>query len=116
MLFRSVDPKSFEDSFIRDKFRNAENIFVNAVMGLSPHFLDGTEAMYKLIDQNNDAYKMYGGGDTLQELKNLLPGIYLEAINSPRYKLFTGGGAVLKAIQEQSPYGLPPVKAMIESK
>ncbi len=111
-----VAPQSFEDETIRAKFLNADNIFVNAVMGLAPHFLDGTATMYKLIDENQDAYKMYGGGDTLQELKNLLPRIYLEAINSPRYKLFTGGGAVLKAIQEQSPYGLPPVKAMLESK
>ena len=44
--------------------------------------------------------KLYGGGDTLDELKMLVPGIYLSALDNPKYYMFTGGGAVLKAIEE----------------
>jgi len=37
---------------------------------------------------------MYGGGDTLQEFKNLCPGLYLSILDSNRYYFFTGGGTV----------------------
>ena len=35
------------------------------------------------------------------------------AIDDPTYYMFTGGGAVLKAIQEGSYNGLEPVKALM---
>lgn len=110
-----VAPESFEAEGVKEKFMNAKTIFVNAVMGLTPHFPDGTIALDTLIDQNKGAMKLFGGGDTLQEMKNYLPGLYMNAIDNPAYNLFTGGGAVLKAIQENSPYGLPPVAALKES-
>ena len=58
--------------------------------------------------------KLYAGGDTMEELKRLLPGIYLMAIDNPKYYMFTGGGAVLKAIEQGNAYGLEPVKALIK--
>jgi len=111
-----IDRMSFEKIDVKEIFMKSRTIFVNAVMGFTPHFIDGTVALDKLIDQNKDAVKMYGGGDTLQELKTLLPGLYISAIDHPKYCIFTGGGAVLQAIQEDSPYGMKPVQALIENR
>ena len=105
---------SFEEVQIKEAFTKANTIFVNAVMGFSPHFNEATEAMYSLIDQNKNAMKLYGGGDTLDELKKLLPGIYLSALDNPKYYMFTGGGAVLKAIEEGTYTGIEPVKALLK--
>ncbi|HQB20086.1 MAG TPA: phosphoglycerate kinase [Bacteroidales bacterium] len=107
-----VDGKSFEEKQVLAVFSQAKTIFVNAVMGYMPHFDEGTIALYALIDKNKEAVKLYGGGDTMQELKRLLPGLYLAALDDPKYYIFTGGGAVLKAIQEGSYMGLEPVKAL----
>jgi phosphoglycerate kinase len=60
--------------------------------------------------------KMYGGGDTLQEFKDLCPGLYLSVMDNANYYFFTGGGTVLTAIEQGSPYGLKPVQALMESK
>jgi len=51
----------------------------------------------------------------MQELKRLLPGLYISALDSPNYYIFTGGGAVLKAIENGTTTGLAPVKALIAS-
>jgi len=82
-------------------------------MGYTPYFNEGTIALDQLIDENSGAVKLYGGGDTMQELKRLLPGLYIVAIDSPEYYIFTGGGAVLKAIEQGTVAGLAPVKALI---
>jgi phosphoglycerate kinase len=108
-----VAAESFEEATVREIFMKAQMIFVNAVMGFTPHFNDGTIALDQLIDSNIDAVKLYGGGDTMQELKRLLPGLYIVALDNPRYYIFTGGGAVLKAIQEGSTAGLEPVNALL---
>jgi phosphoglycerate kinase len=108
-----VSAKSFEEQRVQDAFANAKTIFTNAVMGLTPHFAEGTIALDQLIDSNKGAMKLFGGGDTNQELKTLLPGVYMKAVDDPSYYLFTGGGAVLKAIQEGTTEGLEPVKALI---
>ena len=71
--------------------------------------------MDRTIDSNRNAQKFYGGGDTLQEFKNLSPGLYLAAMDSAQYYFFTGGGTVLKAIEEGTPYELEPVKALMEN-
>lgn len=105
-----------KESFFEDKihkiFSSARTIFVNAVMGFTPHFNEGTIALDELIDENVEAVKLYGGGDTMQELKRLLPGLYIVALDSPKYYIFTGGGAVLKAIQEGTTLGIEPVKVL----
>jgi phosphoglycerate kinase len=106
--------KSFQEDKVQEAFKNAKTIFTNAVMGLTPHFTEGTIALDELIDSNKDAMKLFGGGDTNQELKNLLPGVYMKAVDDPSYYLFTGGGAVLKAIQEGTYEGLEPVKALLK--
>lgn len=108
-----VAAESFEKTSVRDIFMNAQMIFVNAVMGFTPHFNEGTIALDQLIDANIEAVKLYGGGDTMQELKRLLPGLYIVALDHPKYYIFTGGGAVLKAIQEGSTAGLEPVRALL---
>jgi phosphoglycerate kinase len=59
---------------------------------------------------------MFGGGDTLQEFKKLCPGLYLSVLDDDQYYFFTGGGTVLKAIEQGSPYGLKPVLALMENK
>lgn len=111
-----IDPKSFEDRAVAEAIGGAKTIFVNAVMGYTPHFTEGSAALDSTIDKNRSALKMYGGGDTLQEFKNLCPGLYLSVLDNAQYYFFTGGGTVLTAIEQGSPYGLKPVQALMESK
>ena len=111
-----IDPGSFDRREVMDTILGAGTIFVNAVMGYTPHFTEGSKALDRAIDENREAKKMYGGGDTLKEFKDLLPGLYLAVLDDSQYYFFTGGGAVLKAIQEGDPYGLLPVKALMEQK
>ena len=106
--------ESFKDTEIVEVFANAKTFFINAVMGFTPNFGDGTAAMYSLIDKNKDANKLYGGGDTLQDFKKLLPGTYMAALDNAKYYMFTGGGAVLKAIEEKTPAGMEPVKMLLK--
>ena len=110
-----IDPRSFEERTVAEAIGTARTIFVNAVMGFTPHFPAGSQALDNTIDLNRDALKMYGGGDTLQEFKNLLPGLYLSVMDDASYYFFTGGGTVLTAIEHGSPYSLKPVQALIES-
>lgn len=111
-----VDPQSYEVEEIRKVFLSAKTIFVNAVMGYVPHFNEGTIGLDTIIDSNPHAVKLYGGGDTMQELKRLLPGLYIMALDSKDYYIFTGGGAVLKAIEQNSSSGIAPVSALINLK
>ena len=108
-----VDPRSFEETAVKDAIQSAKTIFVNAVMGLMPSFFEGSQALYRLIAKNESGMKLFGGGDTLQELKNLCPGIYLEGLDAPETYYFTGGGSVLAAIEKGSPYRLQPVEALM---
>ncbi|MFZ5587896.1 MAG: phosphoglycerate kinase [Thermodesulfobacteriota bacterium] len=110
-----IDQKSFEDGPVRAAILGAKTIFVNAVMGFTPHFTDGSKALDTTIDLNRQAAKLYGGGDTLQEFKDLLPGLYLSVLDDADYYFFTGGGTVLTAIEQRSPYGLMPVQALIDN-
>ena len=114
--FLDVAPESFDVPEVADVISSAKTIFVNAVMGFTPHFFEGSEKLDRTIDQNTQAQKLYGGGDTLQEFKNLSPGLYLAAMDNAQYFFFTGGGTVLKAIEEGTPYGLEPVKALMENR
>ncbi|MEJ2684329.1 MAG: phosphoglycerate kinase [Candidatus Sulfobium sp.] len=93
----------------------SSTIFVNAVMGLTPHFYAGSQALDETIDGNSHAKKLYGGGDTLQEFKDLCPGLYLSVLDNAQYYFFTGGGTVLTAIEQGTPYGLKPVQALMEN-
>jgi phosphoglycerate kinase len=111
-----IDPESFEDKKVSEAILNAKTIFVNAVMGLTPQFPDGSRALYEELSKNTSAKKLFGGGDTLQEFKNLCPGLYLSVLDNPEYYFFTGGGTVLKAIEQGSPYGLKSVQALMENK
>ena len=113
--FLDVAPESFDTPGVAEVIFEARTIFVNAVMGFTPHFFEGSEKLDRTIDRNQKAQKMYGGGDTLQEFKNLSPGLYLAAMDNARYYFFTGGGTVLKAIEEGTPYGLEPVAALMEN-
>ncbi len=109
-----VAAQNFKEPEIVEVFHKAKTIFVNAVMGYMPYFNEGTIALDQIIDESPESVKLYGGGDTMQELKRLLPGLYIVALDSPRYYIFTGGGAVLKAIQEGSYLGIEPVKALLK--
>ena len=112
--FLDVAAESFNDTQVLDALLGARTIFVNAVMGLTPHFTEGSRALDETIDRNERAKKLYGGGDTLQEFKNLCPGLYLSVLDNAQYYFFTGGGTVLTAIEKESPYGLKPVEALME--
>jgi len=109
-----MDPRSLEETAVKDAIHSAKTIFVNAVMGLMPSFFEGSQALYRLIAENGSAMKLFGGGDTLQELKNLCPGVYMEGLDAPETYYFTGGGSVLAAIEKGSPYRLQPVEALME--
>ena len=109
-----VDPKSLQSSAVNEAILSAKTIFVNAVMGMMPHFFEGSQALYRLICSNRSAMKLFGGGDTLQELKNLCPGDYLRGLDDKDTYYFTGGGSVLAAIEQGTPYGLKPVEALME--
>ena len=109
-----VAKESFHEKNVIEIFHSAKTIFVNAVMGYTPHFNEGTIALDELTDKSPESVKLYGGGDTMQELKRLLPGLYIVALDSPHYYIFTGGGAVLKAIQEGTYEGIEPVKALLK--
>jgi phosphoglycerate kinase len=111
-----IDPTSFNDEMVSNAILGAKTIFVNAVMGFTPNFFEGTTALDKSICSNRSALKMFGGGDTLQEFKNLCPGLYLSILDHEKYYFFTGGGTVLKAIEQGSPYGLKPIQALMENK
>lgn len=111
-----IDPRSFEEQAVAEALGTAKTIFVNAVMGYTPYFSAGSQALDNTIDLNRNAMKMYGGGDTLQEFKNLLPGLYLSVMDDASYYFFTGGGTVLTAIEHGNPYGLKPVQALMEAK
>lgn len=109
-----IAKESFNDPEVHSIFHKAHTIFVNAVMGFTPHFNEGTIALDQLIDDNPNGIKLYGGGDTLQELKRLLPGLYIMAIDSPNYYIFTGGGAVLKAVESGSAWGIKPISLLLD--
>jgi phosphoglycerate kinase len=111
-----IDPRSFEDQKVSDAILGAKTVFVNAVMGFTPNFSEGTKALNESLAKNDIAMKMFGGGDTLQEFKNLCPGLYMSVLDDDQYYFFTGGGTVLKAIEQGSPYGLKPVLALMENK
>ncbi len=108
-----VCAESFDESTVRDRILQAKSIFVNAVMGYVNHFEEGTKCLYSLVDQNKRAHKMFGGGDTLQEFRRMLPGKYIAAVDADDYYFFSGGGTILKAIHEGRATGIDPVKALI---
>lgn len=108
-----IAAQSFEDPLIIEVLSQAKTIFVNAVMGYTPFFTEGSKALDQAIDKNPTAYKMYGGGDTLQEFKDLNPGLYLNVIDNTQYYFFTGGGTVLTAIEKGTAYGLKTVQALM---
>lgn len=56
-----VAPESFDQPEIKKIFAEAGSIFVNAVMGYSALFPEGSMAMYSLIDENKMAQKLFGG-------------------------------------------------------
>lgn len=105
---------AFEDAKVKEVFSNANTFFVNAVMGFTPNFAEGSKALYSLINDNKKANKLFGGGDTLQDFKILLPNMHSAALKDEKYYFFTGGGTILKAIKEGTAFGLEPVKALLE--
>ena len=109
-----VAPESFADEAVKAAFAGAKTVFVNAVMGYTALYTEGTKAMYSLIDASSAQRKLFGGGDTIQDFRDLLPGIFAKAANDPSYYFFTGGGAILDAIVAGSPYGMKPVQALLE--
>lgn len=109
-----VAEQNFSEESLQKVFTEAGTIFVNAVMGYTALFPEGTKAMYSLIDKCSGATKLFGGGDTIQDFKEYLPGIFSKAINDKSYYFFTGGGAILDAIQQGSAFGMKPVSALIK--
>ena len=110
-----VGKESFNNQKLNDIILKTKTFFINAVMGLTPHFTEGTIGMYSMIDKNKEALKLYGGGDTLQEFKNLLLETYLKAVDDEKYYFFTGGGTILTAIEQGSPWKLDMLKALIKN-
>jgi phosphoglycerate kinase len=110
-----VAPQSLENQAVHEAIKSARTIFTNAVMGFMPNFVEGSRALYEAIAENRSALKLFGGGDTLEALKTLCPGIYLQGLDAPDTYYFTGGGSVLAALEQGSPYGLKPVEVLMDS-
>jgi phosphoglycerate kinase len=110
-----VAPESFDDEHVMRALTFAKTIFVNAVMGYTPRFWEGSEALYRTLAESDGAMRLMGGGDTLQEFRTLCPGAYMSALDDRGFYFFTGGGTVLKAIEQGSAYGLPTVAALIDN-
>jgi phosphoglycerate kinase len=108
-----ISPEAFDDAPVGSAFSRARTLFANAVMGLMPFFPEGSRALYKLMAASAEAKKLFGGGDTLQEFKNLCPGGYMKGLDSAETYYFTGGGSVLTAIEQGTAYGLKPVQALM---
>jgi phosphoglycerate kinase len=118
-FINDVAPVSYLDEKIVQAVRTAKTILVNAVMGYtSKGFHEGTvgldELIRKNIDSSSPANVFFGGGDTLQEFKSLSPGSYLNALENPQTYLFTGGGTVLKVIEEGEVGKLDIVRVLTE--
>ena len=111
-----IGMESFSNPDLKNIIMNTKTFFINAVMGFTPNFAEGTIGMYSLIAQNKEALKLYGGGDTLQEFKNLLPELYWKSIDDKKYYFFTGGGTILTAIEQGSPWQLDTLRALLEKK
>jgi phosphoglycerate kinase len=109
-----ADPASFTEQQILDKIYSSRTILINAVMGLTPYFNDGSKALYETINGSSNALTLYGGGDTIQELKQLCPGLYMKGLENPNCYYFTGGGTVLKALEEGSPFKIKPVERLLK--
>jgi phosphoglycerate kinase len=109
-----VDPRSLETSRVRDGIGSAKTLFVNAVMGMMPQYPEGSRALYEAVAANTEAMKLLAGGDTLQVFKELCPGPYMAGLDDPQSYYFTGGGSVLSAIKQGTPYGLKPVDVLME--
>ena len=109
-----VAPQSLKTEAIEDVIRSARTIFTNAVMGFMPDFFEGSRALYEAVSSNDSGLKLFGGGDTLEALKALCPGTYLKGLDAPDTYYFTGGGSVLAALEQGSPYHLKPVAALMQ--
>jgi len=109
-----ISPEAFDAAPIDEAFGQARTLFANAVMGLMPFFFEGSRELYKRMAASAGAKKLLGGGDTLQEFKNLCPGDYMKGLDSPETYYFTGGGSVLTAIEQGTAYGLKPVQALMK--
>jgi hypothetical protein len=59
-------------------------------------------------------HTIHGGGDTLEELTNLCPGLYLNGFNDPECYYVSGGGTVLKALEQGSPFMIKPVERLVK--
>ncbi len=108
-----ISPEAFDAAPVKEAFSRVSTLFANAVMGLMPFFPEGSRSFYKLFMASAGAKKLLGGGDTLQELKNLCPGQYMKGLDSAETYYFTGGGSVLTAIEQGTAYGLKPVQALM---
>jgi phosphoglycerate kinase len=108
-----VAPEAFDSPSVREAFKSARTIFANAVMGFMPLFHEGSSELYRLIAACDSGKKLFGGGDTLQEFKNLCPGEYMKGLDALETYYFTGGGSVLTAIEQGTAYGLKPVRALM---
>ncbi|MBW1990092.1 MAG: phosphoglycerate kinase, partial [Deltaproteobacteria bacterium] len=53
--FVDVPPEAFESQEVMDVIQSAKTLFVNAVMGFTPHFSEGSAKLDHAIDQNRDA-------------------------------------------------------------
>jgi len=109
-----LNPSSYENPKVKEVILSAKTIFVNAVMGWTPYYNEGSRALFSLIFENKSAEKFLAGGDTLLEFRRLCPGEYLEAQEDPNVYFFTGGGAVLTAIEQGTPFGLKPLEPLLE--
>lgn len=92
--------------YYAEELGKAKTIVWNGPMGKveDPTYRSGTEAIYSAISANESAYTLVGGGDTLAAISE-------EGHLSRIDHVSTGGGAMLKLLEEGSLVGVEVLKS-----
>jgi len=68
-----IDPSSFDDQTVSRAIQGARTIFVNAVMGFTPHFTAGSQALDHTIDLTEDVRRRRYPSGIQESLSRVVP-------------------------------------------
>lgn len=111
-----VHPESLRDSRVAGVLSGAKTILSNHVMGFMPEFPQGTKAVTEALAANKTAQKIIAGGDALGESAKAAPEAYEILQADENCTVITGAGTLLEAFRRRTPWELPAVTALMQSK